>query len=142
MMPPREPVGVSRVTPVRRTFLLLMVAAAICGCRPSPTVPAAGRLTSRGEPLAGVSVQFVPLAGGRPSTGFTDADGRFQLRYTKDVVGVVPGRHAVTLDWYPASEGEVAGPGIAAAIKRHGPAGTPLEVDVPMATSDLQIAVD
>jgi len=123
-------------------FSSLVLFSTVLGCERSPTVPAAGRLTYRGEPLVGVSVQFVPIAGGRPSTGFTDVDGRFQLRYTKDVIGVVPGRHAVTLDWYPSRDGEVATTGVTTAVKLHGPAGTPMEVVVAQTGQDLELTVE
>lgn len=122
--------------------LLMPLVGVIVGCGPSPTVPASGRLTYKGEPVGGVSVQFVPLMGGRPSTGFTDSDGRFELWYTRDLSGVVPGRHAVTLDWYPTSDAEKPTEAIAAAIKLHGSGGKPLEVEVDASTPQINLAIE
>lgn len=73
--------------------------AALPGCAPpgsAPTVPAAGRLTYQGKPLAGIDVVFTPTQGRRGS-GTTDADGRFRISTFAKGDGAVPGRHRVTL---------------------------------------------
>ena len=53
----------------------------IAGCdsgRPM-TAPVFGTLTLDGNPIAGAVVTFVPVAGGRPAQGESDAEGRFKL---------------------------------------------------------------
>jgi hypothetical protein len=75
------------------------IAGALAGCRPpgsAPTVPAAGRLTYQGKPLANIDVVFTPTQGRRGS-GTTDAQGRFQISTFARGDGAVPGRHRVTL---------------------------------------------
>ncbi|MDG1893570.1 MAG: hypothetical protein P8J37_01545 [Fuerstiella sp.] len=64
-----------------------------------------GVVTRNDAPLAGVVVQFAPLApaGGMPlenatpSTGITDSNGEFILMYDPDNAGVLPGVHEVSI---------------------------------------------
>ena len=57
-----------------------------------------GRVTLGGQPLEEAEVTFQPTAeGAAPSAGTTDADGRYELRYTFDTKGAVPGEHVVTI---------------------------------------------
>lgn len=67
------------------------------GCGPAgpDVVPVAGRITKGGKPVAFVTVTFWPERG-RASMGRTDADGRYQLEFSKDIpYGAVPGVHKV-----------------------------------------------
>ena len=57
-----------------------------------------GTVTLGGQPLEGAEVTFQPTAKGTaPSAGTTDADGRYELMYTFDTKGAVPGEHVVTI---------------------------------------------
>ena len=57
-----------------------------------------GKVTLNGKPLAEAEVNFQPTAEGTaPSAGTTDADGRYELMYTFDTKGAVPGEHVVTI---------------------------------------------
>jgi hypothetical protein len=57
-----------------------------------------GKVTLNGRPLQGAEVTFQPTAKGTaPSAGTTDADGRYELMYTFDTKGAVPGEHIVTI---------------------------------------------
>jgi hypothetical protein len=57
-----------------------------------------GEVTLEGQPLQGAEVTFQPTAEGTaPSAGTTDADGRYELMYTFDTKGAVPGEHVVTI---------------------------------------------
>ena len=57
-----------------------------------------GKVTLSGEPLEGAIVQFQPTAeDGSPSAGKTDAKGRYELMYTFDTPGAMPGEHVVTI---------------------------------------------
>lgn len=93
--------------PQSRPWLALMlVCAASCGCSRGPDVGLVqGIVTYRGQPLAGISVTFDPVAGGRSSTGVTGADGGYELKYTRDRKGALVGVHEVRLNW-PAQTNE------------------------------------
>lgn len=82
----------------RGMFVWLLVG--LCGCSDAPdlpmTVPVSGKVTLNGMPCpAGAMVMLVPVAGGRPSTGPTDAAGRFMLSTFGEKDGAVPGEHYV-----------------------------------------------
>ena len=78
-----------------RTFSLAGLLAALAGCADAGPkyAPVSGRVTLNGEPLAGVSVDFQPVAAGKDadpgpgSTGKTDKDGRFTLRSPPPATG-------------------------------------------------------
>lgn len=55
-----------------------------------------GTVTMDGEPLPNVSVTFTPVAGGRGSTGKTDANGQYELMFT-DRKGALLGEHKIAL---------------------------------------------
>jgi hypothetical protein len=55
-----------------------------------------GRVTLDGKPLKGAAVGFYPPQG-RGSHGETDADGRYELRYTHAKAGVPPGKCVVRI---------------------------------------------
>ena len=74
------------------------------GCGGGPdVVPVAGVLTYKGKPVPNVIVDFMP-AGGRPSWGKTDAQGRFQLEYDDKHKGALIGKHKVSARMPPHSE--------------------------------------
>lgn len=80
-------------------LIATLLGAGLAGCRPpgsAPTVPAAGRLSYQGKPLANIDVVFTPTQGRRGS-GTTDSDGRFRISTFARGDGAVPGRHRVTL---------------------------------------------
>ncbi|HEX7380297.1 MAG TPA: carboxypeptidase regulatory-like domain-containing protein [Pirellulales bacterium] len=54
-----------------------------------------------GAPLANAQVIFSP-DGGRPSTGVTDAAGKYTLTYIRDVKGAKLGAHSVRVETVPA----------------------------------------
>lgn len=60
-----------------------------------------GVVTRGGQPLAGVTVLFQPVAGGRASVGVTDSTGRYTLRFTEVADGAMVGDHTVTLSVDP-----------------------------------------
>ena len=80
----------------------------ISGCGPQSDLPDLGTVTGvvtmDGEPLAGVSVKFVPV-GGRTSSATTDGSGRYELTYTREVKGAEVGEHTV----YITSQGSEGG---------------------------------
>lgn len=57
-----------------------------------------GEVRLNGQPLPDALVEFQPEMAGSPSVGVTNEDGVFQLRFTKDRWGAVPGKHTVKID--------------------------------------------
>jgi hypothetical protein len=86
-------------------MLVLASALLLTGCgRPYKVVPVSGRVQLDGKPLAGATVQFVPVAeSGQelPSSfGTTDRDGRYTLTLIADgnkTSGAVVGKHKVMI---------------------------------------------
>jgi hypothetical protein len=56
-----------------------------------------GVVTLDGDPIRNAAVMFVPVDGGRPSTGRTDAEGRFELSTIVPGDGTAPGEYTVTI---------------------------------------------
>ncbi len=76
------------------------IAAAATGCS-RPAQPALGqvegRVTLDGRPLPAALVLFTPAGHGRTSQGVTNADGRYHLRYLRDIAGANVDEHAVRI---------------------------------------------
>jgi hypothetical protein len=101
--------------PRRVALWALLGVLAGCGKSGPETAPVAGKITVEGKPVAGVAVMFLPLAGGRPATGVTDASGAYRLQTFKDFDGVLLGDHRVTvvLPGMGSSEGTRTAEGVA-----------------------------
>ena len=54
-------------------------------------------VTLDGQPLAGAEVMFVPREGGRPATGTSDEQGKFQLTTIVNNDGALLGAHGVAI---------------------------------------------
>jgi hypothetical protein len=81
---------------------------ALTGCGRSDLVSATGRLTYKGQPVPSTYVKFWPEEEGkRASTGLTDDDGNFTLRYSRQEDGVLRGKHTVFLTYYVSAEEEL-----------------------------------
>ena len=85
---------------MRRSFLLVWLAAAGCGGPAAPVYPVAGTLLVGGRPAGNARLAFHPLA---PDTarpvGVTAADGTFQLTTHAAGDGAPAGEYVVTLVW-------------------------------------------
>lgn len=89
---------------LRRTELLLTVFAVVSilsGCSPTPEdQPEIGFVTGivalDGEPVPGAVIDFAP-ASGRPSSGITDEEGRYELAYNPTTKGAKIGKHTVRI---------------------------------------------
>ena len=58
-----------------------------------------GVVTLDGKPAQGLTIRFVPQKeGASPSYGSTDAEGRYELFFTMDKAGAVPGTHSVEIE--------------------------------------------
>jgi hypothetical protein len=68
---------------------------AFVGCSEGPeVVPVTGTVTRNGKPVPGVMINFMP-EDGRPSWAITDAEGRYELQYSKSYTGGLVGKHKV-----------------------------------------------
>jgi len=70
------------------------------GCsRPEPPAlgDVEGRVTLDGRPLPAALVLFTPAGRGRTSQGVTDGDGRYRLRYLRDIPGANVDEHVVRI---------------------------------------------
>ncbi|PQO44558.1 carboxypeptidase regulatory-like domain-containing protein [Blastopirellula marina] len=84
-------------------FAALCVATAGCfGSGGANIGQVEGTLLDNGKPVDGAKVTFYPI-GGRPSSGSTDADGHFELKYSADTMGAMVGTHEVRINTTPPS---------------------------------------
>ncbi|MBX3439307.1 MAG: Ig-like domain-containing protein [Planctomycetaceae bacterium] len=72
-------------------------------------MPVQGTVTVNGEPLSHASVIFRP-ENGRPSIGKTDEEGRYQLQYTRESAGALPGLHEVAISTFVESDPDSSDP--------------------------------
>jgi hypothetical protein len=90
-----------------RAALVVAIVAIASPCCNSRTAgyPPLGRVTGivsrAGQPLAGLTVLFQPVAGGRASVAVTNSAGRYTLRFTEVADGAMVGDHTVTLSVDP-----------------------------------------
>ena len=80
------------------TFLFVL------GCGPKlpyEVVPFAGTVTYQGAPVPGLPVFFLPETG-RPSNGFSDKDGKFNMIYTVKVDGIQTGKGSFYTELSPS----------------------------------------
>jgi hypothetical protein len=107
----------TRVTTGCSAAGLLLV---LAGCQNSPLVEAKGRLTYKGQPLPSTLVIFQPDDGKRRSTGLTDDEGNFSLRFSRQESGVLRGSHTVFLRYIVSAEEEMhqIQPKVSADLKR------------------------
>ena len=81
------------------SFTLLFVAIFAFGGCGGGKAPAkvTGTVTLDGAPVVNATVEFAPNDGGRRSYGFTNAQGRYELRFTGQLKGAVAGTHRVEI---------------------------------------------
>jgi hypothetical protein len=76
---------------------LIGIALLVGGCGGgSDVAPVTGTITLDGQPLASAEVIFQPQDG-RPSTGLTDGQGRYELVFSRDSKGALIGSHTVRI---------------------------------------------
>lgn len=84
-----------------RTLAVLALAVPIIGCgggsNHPPIAEVTGVVTKQGQPLVGARVEFYPVNNGAASYGQTDAQGKFELRYSTGGFGAAVDKHSVTI---------------------------------------------
>ena len=86
-----------------RISSVLVCASIICfiisGCGGTSYIPVSGTVTVDGKPMEGVTLSFLPEAGGTNASGTTSPVGTFTVR-TSDKNGCLPGTYVVTIAKY------------------------------------------
>jgi hypothetical protein len=77
------------------TLLVILIATGCSG--DSRVSKVSGTVTLDGEPIGKAAVAFVPVDGGRPAFGITDADGEYELTTFASGDGALIGSHVVTI---------------------------------------------
>ncbi len=94
--------------PIVRLTVVSLLALCMVGCSGGPagpkTVPVSGTVTLDGSPLAGATVTFSPVSGGKAAAGTTDQAGKFELITPGGGAGAVPGSYKVTVTKVEGSE--------------------------------------
>ncbi len=76
--------------------------------------PVSGRVTDKGVPLAGATVQFIPESGTKGPGGIalTDQDGNYVLTGAKpNEVGIAPGEYKIRVSRLAGADGKTLAPG-------------------------------
>jgi len=83
----------------RPTVVLILLFVVITGCGKDgqQIAPVHGHVKLDGQPLANADVQFQPDGSQRPSSGRTDAEGRYELMYKRGQPGAMVGTHKVRI---------------------------------------------
>ncbi|QDT54063.1 hypothetical protein Pan44_20900 [Caulifigura coniformis] len=98
--------------------ILLLASACLAGCTPSSgpqsevlsTVPVAGILTYKGDPLESFRISFIPVGGDRTVSGLTDAQGRFQLGTNSPNDGAPIGKYKIAVSYAPPESADGGNP--------------------------------
>src|SRR5436190_19619243 len=88
--------------------------ALLAGCSHSgmSIAPVHGKVTYKGGPVAGATVEFLCTGASRPAAGTTDEQGNYRLTTFTAGDGAMIGTHVVTVNVY-ASEAESSLPSVA-----------------------------
>src|SRR5579871_1652202 len=97
----------TRFRAARVAAALALALLAGCGDDGPKVVKVTGQVTRGGKPVPNLALSFTPAVG-RPSWGVTDADGRYNLKYTNTRDGAEVGTHKVTVEFAPTSPQEEA----------------------------------
>jgi hypothetical protein len=129
----------------------LFVVLSGCGSGGPKIVPVTGTLTHKGKPVANAVVHFTPEHG-RPSSGVTDEEGHFTLKYDAAHDGTEAGKNIVSLKARPSTvkEQEAVMMGkkmpmsrdMASFFEKYSPGNSKYEVTIDKGTSDLKLELD
>jgi len=95
------------INPFIFVILLFVASVFLTGCEQGPnSAQVTGVVTIDGEAVKGVAVQFSPKSKERSAIGYTDANGKYTLRFTETKPGCIPGDHVVRITAYKDPEKE------------------------------------
>ncbi len=98
------------IDPMSWKFSLMLLTICCWGCSGSGTEveleKVTGVVTMDGKPLANAVVVFMPTEG-NPSTGQTDAAGKYELAHRGNAMGAIPGKHKVSITQGQAAASKV-----------------------------------
>lgn len=104
-----------------RSFAVLLVVC-LLGCGggskpPSTLVPVSGKILMDGKPLMSAAVTYVADAqkGGLGAVGFTDDQGKYELKWRGQETGVQPGKYKVIISRMAMKDGSPVPPDKSAA---------------------------
>jgi hypothetical protein len=129
---------------------MLLLAVSGCSDGGPKIVRVAGKATYKDKPIPNLILQFNPPTG-RPSSGFTDAEGKFDLDFEENRKGAQTGVHTVTIEWRASDPGEEQDilegkrkrpKDIEAIFKKYGPGKQPLTVEIKEATTELELKLE
>ncbi len=89
------------------SIVLVVLSFALAGCgRSGPQLSrVSGTVKLDGQPLPEATITFIPESG-RPSYGVSDGEGRYDLVYTDDLRGALPGSHLVRVSTHRTADSE------------------------------------
>jgi hypothetical protein len=87
---------------IKYCFLFLtIILISVTGCDNPAPAKVTGTITFENKPLSGATVTFIPDNGSRSSEGSTNADGKYELRFSASMKGAVAGEHKVEIRTAP-----------------------------------------
>ncbi len=99
----------SLISAVRCAIGILGGIVLLVGCDSgTPVGKVSGVVTYDGKPLASAEVEFTPQGEGTSSVGFTNQEGKYELQYTLQKKGALPGKHKVRVQLLTMNENSQA----------------------------------
>jgi hypothetical protein len=112
----------------------------LVGCSDMKVAPVSGSVTLDGQPVPKASVTFHPEAGGRPSFGVTDENGKYRLGYSMNEEGAEVGKCRVVVST-ALEQGEYGSGRAKELIPRRYANDEPIIVDVESKSNTIDIAL-
>ena len=79
-------------------FIASFFTASFSGCGGNPNLfHASGKVTLDGKPVEKAFVTFIPMGSGSTSYGKTDAEGRYEMKFTDRLTGAWQGQNRVEI---------------------------------------------
>lgn len=124
----------------------LMIMCAGCGGPHYKVCQIEGTLLYDGTPVPETDINFTPSNNDRGATGHTDAQGRFKVRYTRDVDGIPPGEYKVSLSVEPTYENDATKvrdelPDFKKLLERYSSETTPLTLNITKPDKEMKLEV-
>lgn len=121
----------------------LLILPLIYGCGQSDAPPLGkvfGVVTLNGQPVSNASITFLPVEGGRPASGETNAKGEYTLTFSADLNGAKVGKNQVFIG--TQRDGSSGVPGTKESIPARFNLKSELFVDVNPGTNQLDFPLE